>query len=133
MWLERPSNGPRMPSLLPQQIPPITVPIAKTGGMMEQNWWLFLYNLAQNALGNQNSSSGVAAVQLLTDVNTDAETTDFLPLFQRVANLEGMQSEQDPQSSTSLNALQVAQSDILPDPAPRAQPIKTITPGASPY
>jgi hypothetical protein len=131
------ANLPRNTStILPNQIPPIDTWTLNAKGWLNQNCWLFLYNLAEQILGNQNNTSQPTAIQLLADSDTDASTTDPLPLFQRVANLESQQGIEPEQYASILAvqaALQWSQSDLLPDPPHQAQPIVTITPGASPY
>lgn len=111
------ANPPRnTSSLLPNQIPPPTAPLMGANGMMEQNWWLFFYNLAEQVLGNQNATSSAIATQLLADSDTDASTVDPISLFRRVANLEAQQGIEPQQYATISDvqqALQLSQSDEL--------------------
>ena len=118
-----------MSTLLPNQIPPIgTWTLSKTGTLNE-NCWLFLYNLAQHVLGTQGNTSSVTAVQVLTDVDSDAQTTDFLSFATRITALEQqLDTPQDP----SASPVQSVPED-LPPANPRAQPIWAISVGASPF
>jgi hypothetical protein len=116
-------------NLLPNQIPPITVPLLDKNGGMELNWWLFLYNLAQHVLGTQGSTSSVTAVQVLTDVDSDAQTTDFLSFDARITALEQqLAAPQDPAASPVQGV-----PEDLPPATSRAQPIWAVSVGASPF
>ena len=138
-------------SLLPQTILPPAAPLArvvdKDGKIeegvtvrIEQNWWLFLYNLSQNVLGG-GTASGLPASALieLGGVDSDANDTDAISLRSPIGNLQ----EQTPTDQAEVdafalrrpvsNALLLAQDDLLPTPVPRAQPVANIAVGASPY
>ena len=132
-------------SLLPQTIPPPSTPLGKVlpdGKLVvEQNWWLFWYNLSQQVLGG-GTSTGLPASALieLGGVDSDANDTDAVALQTSMASLQKVvgalgETEVDafalrqPVSS----ALVLAQDDLLPDPTPAAQPAASITVGASPF
>jgi hypothetical protein len=118
-----------MANLLPQQIPPITVPLLDKSGGMELNWWLFFYNLAQHVLGTQGNTPVVTAIQVLTDVDSDAQTTDFLSFATRITALE---QQMDTPQDVPPSSVQSVPEDF-PPANPRAQPIWAISVGASPF
>ena len=138
-------------SLLPQAILAPAAPIGildkETGYVIiEQNWWLFLYNLSLNVLGvgagGPTGSTGLPATALieLSGVDADASDADAIVLRQPIANLNALtgiltETETDAFALRQplLNALLLAQEATLPDPAPVAQPVKAVTVGASPF
>lgn len=131
-------------SLLPQQIPPETVPIGAVqpnGSVrLEHNWWLFLYNLFLNVLGNGAPGSFPADALIdLASADADAIDADAIALRLPVANLleQALQPSDVIVSSDDLPdismALLLAQDGILPDPPSAAQPVASITVGASPF
>jgi hypothetical protein len=119
----------QMSTLLPNEIPPIgTWTLSKTGALNE-NCWLFLYNLAQHVLGTQGSTSSVTAIQVLTDVDSDAQTTDFLSFDARITALEQQLAiPQDPVPSLTQSV-----PEDLPPANHRAQPVWSVIVGASPF
>ena len=138
-------------SLLPQTIPSPQTPVGqvmKDGQLvqgsvvlLETNWWLFFYNLALQVLGG-SAGGGLtsAAVTELAGIDSDVADADAIVLRRRVENLEVAASEWiDPGPQIAALRQQVANALIasfLPDPpdAPAtAQPVQSITPGASPY
>lgn len=126
-------------SLLPESIIPQTQPIgtARPDGsvIINTNWWLFLYNIAQQVLGNGQGLSSDALIDL-ESADGDALDADAIALRLPVANLYALlPGDGDPVPSVSdvRNALILAQDALLPDPLPQAQPVQSITPGASPY
>jgi hypothetical protein len=70
-------------SLLPGQIIPQGYPIGKTNPdgtvTIDKNWWLFLYNLAQNTLTTNSGSAAVSAMEQLLLNEIDARVTDTVP------------------------------------------------------
>lgn len=76
-------------SLLPGQILPPSVAIGRVNEegtvILDKNWWLFLYNIAQNVLGTAGGLSQ-AALQELAGTDSDAMDTDAVALRQRVSN-----------------------------------------------
>lgn len=138
-------------SLLPQTILPPAAPfgrvIDKDGKIedvtvrIEQNWWLFLYNMSQNVLGG-GTASGLPASALieLSGVDSDANDTDAISLRQPIGNLAQLvgglgETEVDAFALRRplSNALLLAQDTLLPDPVAQAQPVASIAVGASPY
>jgi hypothetical protein len=116
------ARPPGLPTLLPNQIPPIEAWTLTRAGRLNENCWLFLYNLAEQVLGNQNATSSAIATQLLADSDTDASTVDPISLFRRVANLEAQQGIEPQQYATIgdvQQALQLAVSeDLVPIKVP---------------
>ena len=121
-----------MATILPNQVPPITVPFLDNQGRVEKDWWLFFYNIGQSVLGNSSSSASAFAAQLNADLDADIDQTDTLGLIARVANLERQVSDALPEP-IDVRALLLAQDGLLPDPTPRAQPTTTVAVGASPF
>lgn len=138
-------------SLLPNTILPPAAPLGrvvdKEGRIDEQitvrietNWWLFLYNLSQQVLGGgSNAGLPPSALIELGGVDSDANDTDAIALRQPVSNLSTVlgglgESEVDAFALRKplSNALLLAQSDLLQDPLPQAQPVAVVALGASP-
>lgn len=116
-------------TLLPQQILPPTAPLGKVGKdglvLIDKNWWLLLYNLVQNSIGSSLSNDGL---QTLESTDIDIATTD--QDFARMVNnaLELLEPE-EPRMTRLSDLIGLAD----PDPPARAQPVKSITVGASPF
>ncbi len=135
-------------SLLPNSILPPNSPIGTvwkdgqvTGEvtMMEQNWWLFFYNLAQQVLGVGNVGLPASALIELGALDTDVSASDTSALRQPVSNLaEVLSGLGEPEVDAFAlrrpvsNALLLAQDTLLPDPVNQAQPVLSVTLGASP-
>lgn len=126
-------------SLLPQQIPPFTEPIGivKDGVVfIDKTYWLFLYNIALNTLGT-GSGLPADALQDIASTDTDAADSDAISLRRFIENLNVLLPTEPTPSPSDLpdvgRALVLAQDDLLPDPAPQAQPIQSIVVGASPF
>lgn len=131
-------------SLLPEQIPPETVAIGRVqpNGLvrMEHNWWLFLYNLFLNVLGNGAAGSLPADALIdLESADLDAIDADAIALWQPVANLleQALHPSDVVVCSDDLpdiaRALLLAQDNLLPDAPAVAQPLAAIAAGASPF
>jgi hypothetical protein len=126
-------------SLLPGRILPQTEPLGTVNEdgtvIIEKNWWLLLYNLALQTLG---TGAGIPADQLidLESADLDAIDADAIALrapLAALANLLPTDADPAPSLSDARNALLLAQDAVLPDPAPQAQPVATVTVGASPF
>lgn len=108
-----------MSTLLPQQIPAPSTPIIDGTGRVNKTWWLFLYNLSQQVLGNQIDPSGI---QLLLSDDVDSFTAASNP--------------PDAILDTDLPVVFPPSSDLLvPDVAPanQAQPESAVSVGTSPF
>jgi hypothetical protein len=132
-------------SLLPQQILPVTEPLANVDAngqiIISKNWWLLIYALCGQVLGTPGSSSGsggVPADALLdfTQSDLDAVDSDATSLRKPIQNLQVQVEDYVPYAAQipaiGKNTV-LAQNAILPDPTPVAQPALVVTPGASPY
>lgn len=123
-------------SLLPQAMPPQSTPLGTVKGgvvTIERHWWLLLYNLVLNAFGSGMSAQDAFA---LDQVDVDVSAADTAALARRVAN--GALLEFDdaaPGTATALatRALLLAADELLPDSKGAAQPLASITVGASPF
>lgn len=132
-------------SLLPNTILPPSMPFGRFDAekglvIIEQNWWLFLYNLSLNVLGTPGITSLSASALLeLSSLESDANDTDAIISRQGISNaaVQTIQAADVVVSDADLpsiaRVLLLAQDVLLPDPAPAAQPVKTITVGASPF
>ena len=134
---------------LPKSILPPNVPIGQVNDagqvMMDKNWWLLIYNIVQNVLGpigpvSGGGSTGVPSNALsdLYSVDSDATDTDAIMLRKPVDNLAlqlGSFGEDESMylRSQIQNALILAQDSMLPDSPAAAQPVQSITVGASPF
>lgn len=75
-------------SVLPNQILPPNVQWMNSDGTPTKDFYLLMYNLAQQVLGNSNSSAAAVAAFINADMDADIDTTDALSLVRRVTNLE---------------------------------------------
>lgn len=102
-------------SLLPGQILPPSVPFGRVNDrgelIIEKNWWLLLYNLCNNALG-QSGGLPASALQELAAADSDAADADAIALRAQIAALaQALPTEGDPVPNLSdvRNALLLAQ------------------------
>lgn len=120
-------------SLLPQTILPFTASwgtVDKEGNVqINKNWWLFLWNLGNQTLGSGTSGLPASALEEMAGVDTDASNADAVSLRSPLEALAAlMPSEGDPVPRPDVNYGQ-----DLPDSAPLAQPVASITPTGSPF
>ncbi len=127
-------------SLLPGQILPESVPFgqvdAKGKLFVDHNWYLFLYNLAIQALSGQSSGTfPTSQADLIDMVDLDAQGADTPPIDRAIANLLALQPTEDisPSAREAANAIIAAVQETPPDPLPQAQPAQSVTVGASPF
>lgn len=136
-------------SLLPQTIPSPSAALARVWkdgkpteetSILEENWWLFLANLAIQVLG-AGATSGLPATALieLGKVDSLASDADAIALRQPISNLRvqagatGVDVDAAALRKPLSNALLLAQNRPLQDPVPRAQPVSNVVVGGSPY
>lgn len=129
----RPTIPPR-PSGLPQQIPPPTTPlIAADSLLMDFNWYAFLYNMwKQSGISQGTTTLAPSLVLSLTDVDTFTADLAQTPRQSTNTALTGLDDFSDvsgPQQFASLALMEA----LLADAPQAAQPIQTITVGASPF
>jgi hypothetical protein len=131
-------------SLLPQQILPMDEPF---GELQEEgkvkitkNWWLLLYQLCLQTLGQPNSGGGglpSSNIQELASADSDANDSDAIVLRRPISGLEVRAQDDTVLSSADLpdifRALLLAQDPLLADAAALAQPVSAITPTGSPF
>lgn len=108
---------------LPTQIPQQTVPIAtdpegKNPQIVDIDWYLWLYNLSKAVFGAGSSggTTPVSPYDFLDAAELIAQTADIPQAYRKISNLATLVS-----------------SIPLQDPAPSAQPVQAVTPGASPF
>lgn len=127
-------------SLLPQQILPQSAPVGYLdidgkSVIIEKGWWLLIYNLCLQILGNQGGTGVSSALQALALTDIEAADSDAIALRRPVSSLEvtAFDESQIPESYLPgiARALLLAQDPLLPDPVPLAQPVKAITPTGS--
>lgn len=126
-------------SLLPGQILPPNVPfgLANKDGQVRiaHDWWLFLYNLAEEALGNGGLT--ITDLVALGDSDSDIADTDATSLSLPIGNLANLVNSDLVPTSADLpdiyRALLWAQDPALQDPSPQAQPSSAISPTGSPF
>jgi hypothetical protein len=126
-------------TLLPQQMLPITTPLAvQRNGVIfiDKQWWLLLYGLCIQVLGS-GTAQGLPsdALQDLAGADTDAADSDAVVLRRPISNLAVELEDPLKISSSDLPdiamSLLLAQDDLLPDPAPLAPAVSVITPTGS--
>ena len=145
--------------LLPGQIPPQTIPLVEqspTGEMIvDINWYLFFYNLGKNVLMGPSGFIPMSPSANISLIDSDVVDSDAMQAPRQILNAMLLQADQDsgPSLRDMQNALLLAQPDqetnsalrdvqtalllaqdgLLPDVTPAAQPVATITVGASPF
>jgi len=148
-------------SLLPGQILPPSTSLGQVNDngsvTINHDWWLLLYNLSLQVLGNGTGLPADALIDLQS-VDADAIDADAIALRSPLANalvqaiqpsdvVVGLKDLPDLQRALLLaqdallpdptpdlqRALSLAQDGLLPDSAPLAQPVSAITVGASPF
>ncbi len=127
-------------SLLPSQILPQTDRLGtvddKGNVTIDKNWWLLLYNISQQVLANGQGLSAASLIELL-GADSDAADADSAVLGLPISDLQKQVLDSPQVTSNDLpdiaRALLWGQDTHLTDPTPAAQPVATITPGASPY
>ena len=151
----------KQPSGLPQQILPQGVPFcvqdASGNYIITQNWWLFLYNVAKQALAPTGQVPATSQL-FIPEVDIDAGDADAAVLPRQIANallelptlLEqdasptyrdqantNLQLQDMPDASPTFrdlsNAYLLALDPLLQDPQPAAQPAQAISPSGSPF
>lgn len=129
-------------SLLPGQILPQSEPLGTVNGdgtvTISTNYWLLLYNLVLNVLGNGSGLPADALIDL-ESADLDAIDANSVALRQPLANalIQALQPQDVVVGTNDLpdiaRALLLAQDGLLPDPQPRAPPTQSVTPGGSPF
>ena len=111
-------------SLLPGQIIPQSVPLGRVDGrgqvQIDQNWYLFLYNLANQVLAGQQQTGSVPTSQadLIDMTDLDADGSDLPQVRRGVVNLDqfiGTLDEPSPEGAQAFKEINnaLAQSDLL--------------------
>ena len=125
--------------LLPGQIPPQTIPLVEqspTGEMIvDINWYLYFYNLGKISLMGPSGSIPMSASVNIALIDSDVVDSDAAQAPRQILNAMLLQPDQDigPTLRDMQNALLLAQDGWLFDAIPAAQPVATITVGASPF
>jgi len=106
---------------LPALIPPQSAPIAIVNGTpvnLDINWWLYLYNIGVNVLGTGQSGGATPAspYDLLDAANLLAASADIPQAYRDISNLRAL---------IGVGPLVEHES--------AAQPVQTVTVGASPF
>jgi hypothetical protein len=145
-----------MTSKLPNQIPPQSAPLTYVDGngqqVLDELWYLFLYGLwiqiATQSGGSIVLSPGDAIAMLEADsAGIDGHRAVALNAILMTAENDSITSARDaanafamapeievsPVSRDAQNALMLATEGPAPDAPARAQPVATITLGASPF
>lgn len=125
---------------LPNQIPPQSAPVLMDGGdgkqVFETNWWLFLYNIASRVISLSGGTVTLPDSVNIALIDSEIVDSDSLMAARQVVNLQamlGMEADAAPSLRDLANAFLLTTDGVLPDPAPRAQPVAVITVGASPF
>jgi hypothetical protein len=107
-----------LPSQIPQQSVPLIIGAAKSPQYMDINWYLWAYNISKQVLGTAagGGSTPASPYDVLDAANLIAQGADIPQAYRQIANLKAL----------------IGVNTVLPDPMPAAQPVQTVTPGASP-
>ena len=127
-------------SLLPGQLLPQSVPFGKVAenGLfyVDQNWYLFFYNIALKTLATQNSGQLPTSEGDLVDmVDLDALGCDLPALLRHIQNIDALLPVEPLFSNLReiTNAYLLATDGLLEDSDSIARPVQTVTVGASPF
>ena len=107
---------------LPLQIPQQSVPLNQIQPgddpqYMNTNWYLWAYNISKAVLGTGSSGSTPASpYDALQTADLFSQTADIPQAYRKINNLAALLA-----------------GGALVDPVPQAQPVQTVTPGASPF
>lgn len=108
---------------LPTQIPQQSVPLLQTDQKlapqyMNVNWYLWAYNISQSVLGTgQDNTTPASPYDLLEGNDIIAQGADIPQAYRGLSNVAAL----------------MGVTPLLPDPVPAAQPVQTVTAGASPF
>lgn len=108
---------------LPNQIPQQSVPFIESAdgakpAYVDINWYLWLYNLSKSVFGTGGGGSTPASpYDALDAADLFAQTADIPQAYRKISNLAAL----------------IGSNTVLPDPTPAAQPVQSVTPGASPF
>jgi hypothetical protein len=107
-----------LPDLIPQQSVPLIANPGNKPQYMDINWYLWAYNISKAVLGTGQSGGGTPAspYDSLDANNLFAQTADIPQAFRKIGNLSALLANTP-----------------LQDPVPAAQPVQSVTPGASPF
>lgn len=108
---------------LPTQIPQQSVPLLQNNSgapaqYMDINWYLWAYNISKAVLGAGSGAGTTPAspYDVLDQANLIAQGADIPQAYRQISNLRALIANIP-----------------LQDPTPAAQPVQTVTPGASPF
>jgi hypothetical protein len=106
---------------LPVQIPQQSVPLLSDPGAdpqyMNTNWYLWAYNISKVVLGiGQSGSTPSSPFDALQANDLFVQTTDIPQAYRKISNLAALVA-----------------GGALVDPVPVAQPVQSVTVGASPF
>lgn len=124
---------------LPDQIPPQTVPFTYENDDGEQvidvHWYLFLYGVWIQVASLIQGGSVLPPAVNIPMIDSDVFDTDSLQSARQTLNAAMQLPDADvsPTLRDLANALAIGVDDLLPDPAPRAQPSAAVTVTASPF
>ena len=141
-----------MPNLLPNIIPNQTIPFVDKDGLVEINWYLFLYNIYKQLFSTQAGAVTLTSGTDIPMIEIDAANTDAIqdrrlalnvamlfpdfepiPLPGELASLQTFDADVGPSLRELANAMVLALDGLLPDAVPQAQPSQAVTVGLSPY
>lgn len=100
-------------SLLPNQILPPGTPLLNKDGTLQKDWYLWLYNVGQAALGNSNTSAAAFAAQAIADVDEVADTSSLKGISDRISALEELVAEPEDSTKTLADRVYALELKVL--------------------
>jgi hypothetical protein len=99
--------------ILPNQILPPSAPFLNPDGTIAHDWWLWLYNVGQSALGNSNTSSVAYQAQVISDLDGDADIAGLKGVADRISALETLVSDTPDPTKSIIDRIAALEQQVL--------------------
>ena len=130
---------------LPTQIPPQNLAFIEQGkdgqSYVQFDWYLFLYNLSRQVFSSQSGSTPVSPYDVLDAANLIAQSADLPQAYRQIANAAVFDAQNLGIAGVDIQHLELGITNLKklvlgllpPDSVPAAQPVQSVTVGASPF